>query len=46
MSNTIYIPADPAMRLLRYAAETELSLEEIVTQAIRHYLQKENDYAG
>ena len=36
----IEIPPTLAEQLLRYAAETELSAEEIVEQAIRKYLER------
>ena len=40
MSYVIYIPAEPAAQLLQYAAETEQTVEDVVAQAFKHYMQK------
>lgn len=45
MKYEIEIPPPLAEQLLRYAAETELSAEEIVEQAIRKYLERTENIA-
>lgn len=45
MKYEIEIPPFLAEQLLRYAAETELSAEEIVGQAIRKYLERTENIA-